>query len=219
MLTELFLNISLLGAEWVLYLLLILSILSITLIFDRIFFYRRSNKDIQVFHQSIRNAAEKQNWEQALKEIHNRQESQGGHCNDFATSLASSLIKQHSQKQDSKTDVYLELSHDSILQTRLNWEKHLSILATIGSNAPFIGLFGTVLGIIQAFHQLAIQTGQTSGPQLVMSAVSEALIATGFGILVAIPAVVAFNLFQRKVRAAVTEAESLKSFLIAKLGK
>jgi len=78
-----------------------------------------------------------------------------------------------------------------------------------------VGLFGTVLGIIQAFHHLNTQT--EAGMSAVTAGISEALIATAVGILVAIPAVVAFNLFQRKVKSALSEAEALKSFLIGKL--
>ena len=78
-------------------------------------------------------------------------------------------------------------------------DANLSILATIGSNAPFIGLMGTVLGIINAAHELTAEGGQYS-PNAVMSGVFEALVATAVGLFVAIPAVVAYNLFQRTVR-------------------
>ena len=108
-----------------------------------------------------------------------------------------------------------EIAQDSVLRARLAWERGLAILATIGSNAPFIGLFGTVLGIIKAFHDLSQQVG--GGAQAVTAGISESLVATAVGILVAIPAVVAFNLFQRKLKAALGEAEALKCFLIGKL--
>jgi biopolymer transport protein ExbB len=97
----------------------------------------------------------------------------------------------------------------------MEWERNLSVLATIGNNAPFIGLFGTVLGIIKAFHDLSQQA--TTGAATVTSGISEALVATAIGLLVAIPAVIAFNLFQRRVKTALAEAESLKSFLVGKI--
>ena len=75
-------------------------------------------------------------------------------------------------------------------------DANLSILATIGSNAPFVGLLGTVLGIIKAAHELTADTAQNN-PNAVMSGVFEALVATAVGLFVAIPAVVAYNLFQR----------------------
>jgi biopolymer transport protein ExbB len=80
-----------------------------------------------------------------------------------------------------------------------------------------LGLFGTVLGIIKAFHDLRQEAGV--GIQAVSSGISEALVATAVGILVAIPAVVAFNMFQRRVKASMNEAEALKSYLIGKLAE
>ena len=84
------------------------------------------------------------------------------------------------------------------LDLKLSLEKRLAILATFGNNAPFIGLFGTVLGIMQAFHDL----GQSSefGVKVVMEGISEALVATALGLFVAIPSVVAYNYFVRKIK-------------------
>lgn len=84
------------------------------------------------------------------------------------------------------------------LKLKLSLEKRLGILATFGNNAPFIGLFGTVLGIMQAFHDL----GQSSefGVKVVMEGISEALVATAMGLFVAIPSVIAYNYFVRKIK-------------------
>ncbi|MCC7440717.1 MAG: MotA/TolQ/ExbB proton channel family protein, partial [Bdellovibrionales bacterium] len=76
---------------------------------------------------------------------------------------------------------------------------------------------GTVLGIIQAFHNLSQNPSGGGLASTVTSGISEALVATAFGILVAIPAVVAFNLFQRRVRTAATEADALRAHLAAQL--
>jgi len=94
---------------------------------------------------------------------------------------------------------------------RLRLEKGLSVLATLGANAPFIGLFGTVLGIIRAFAYLGTQSGSSA----VMTGVSQALYATAFGLFVAIPAVVAFNIYSKKVRDLLSWTESLRDLLIA----
>ena len=75
-----------------------------------------------------------------------------------------------------------------IIQEKHKMDKGLVILGTLGNNAPFIGLFGTVIGIIKAFHDLA--QNPEGGPSVVMAGVSEALVATAVGILVAIPAVI-----------------------------
>jgi biopolymer transport protein ExbB len=93
----------------------------------------------------------------------------------------------------------------------------LVILGTLGSNAPFIGLFGTVIGIIQAFSDLA--SNPAGGPSVVMAGISEALIATAVGLIVAIPAVIAFNGFQRVVRRKLSNAEALKGLVIAHFSK
>jgi biopolymer transport protein ExbB len=88
-------------------------------------------------------------------------------------------------------------------------------LGTLGNNAPFIGLFGTVLGIIKAFHDLA--GGQAGGPSVVMAGISEALVATAVGLIVAIPAVVAFNIFSRRVRVRMSQAEWMAHLAVAEL--
>ena len=97
-----------------------------------------------------------------------------------------------------------------LAEERIRLGKNLAFLGTLGANAPFIGLFGTVLGIIQAFKDLGdtgVQSGETS--KVVMAGISEALVATAVGLLVAIPAVVAYNIFQRRVKRMLGEAESM----------
>ena len=94
-------------------------------------------------------------------------------------------------------------------------ERGLSILATVGSNAPFLGLFGTVLGIIQAFNDLAENTAEAS--EAVMAGISEALVATAIGLLVAIPAVVLYNGFSRWVKGRLGRSESLADLVLARM--
>ena len=108
----------------------------------------------------------------------------------------------------------------ALSRERARYEAHLTPLGTIGNNAPFIGLFGTVLGIIQAFHQLGkLDTSQAASNQLVMTAIGEALVATGVGIMVAIPAVAAFNWAKSSISARIKHAESLMRGVIASLGQ
>lgn len=106
------------------------------------------------------------------------------------------------------------LTRSYLTERRAGLEKGLTLLATIGSNAPFIGLFGTVLGIIQAFGELSSKQGGTAS---VMASISEALIATAVGLLVAIPAVVAFNAYQRRVREILAPCEMLRDEFVAQL--
>ncbi len=106
---------------------------------------------------------------------------------------------------------------------KLKLEKRLTYLGTVGNNAPFIGLLGTVIGIVGAFDELGKQKGSAAGavaqvaPEAVMTNISEALVATAVGLLVAIPAVAAFNWFQRIVRATLANTEALSHVLLAYL--
>lgn len=98
-------------------------------------------------------------------------------------------------------------------QEKSRLENGLTVLATLGSNAPFIGLFGTVLGIIQAFGALGNHQNNTAD---IMTGISEALIATAIGLFVAIPAVIAFNFFSRELKILLVNAEALKDLFLSR---
>ena len=215
MLSHLFLGMSLLGAEWVLYLLVVLSDFSITLIFERARFYKSASRELTGFRSQIRIFAAEGNWTAAQRTAEARVR-QGGATPDLEAQMAHALLSTEVSKRS--PDILSEVAQDPVGRARLLWERNLAVLATIGSNAPFIGLFGTVLGIIKAFHDLSNQTAG-GAPQTVTAGISEALVATAVGLLVAIPAVIAFNIFQRRVKSALAEAEALKSFLIGKLSQ
>ncbi len=219
MLSHLFLGMSLLGAEWVLILLVLLSVLSISLIFDRVLFYRAARSGLAEFREKIRSSVASGNWDSAEKTAKDRLQSMPKDRADLETEMTYELIQQSRGQNGKKSspEVLSEVARDAVYRARLGWDKNLAALATIGSNSPFLGLFGTVLGIIKAFHDLKQEAGV--GVQAVSSGISEALVATAVGILVAIPAVVAFNLFQRRVKASMNEAEALKSYLIGKLAE
>ena len=99
---------------------------------------------------------------------------------------------------------------EAIVHAKL--KRGLGSLATIGSTAPFIGLFGTVIGILHAFQQIATQ--KTSGIGAVAGGISEALVTTAFGLLVAIPAVMCFNYFTNKVESFDVEMDNSSSELV-----
>lgn len=103
-------------------------------------------------------------------------------------------------------------SYISLEKTKL--ENGFTALATLASNAPFIGLFGTVLGIIQAFGALAVMKSDSTQ---IMASISEALVATAIGLLVAIPAGIAYNIFLRKLKVIMQECESLRDEYISKV--
>lgn len=211
MLSQMFMGIALLGAEWVLYLLLLISVLSVAVIIERAKFFKNNQRKMDLLSNEIRAAAQKGKWAeiQRLLDAQPKEEKATSYSYALAEALSHLAETPHAEALD-------QISNDAILRVRKSWEKNLTVLATIGSNAPFVGLFGTVLGIIQAFHDIA-KTTATTGVQGVSSGLSEALIATAVGILVAIPAVVAYNFYNRRVKNALQEAEALKSFLIGKI--
>lgn len=99
---------------------------------------------------------------------------------------------------------------------RLRLERGLGFLGTLGNNAPFIGLFGTVVGIVMAFEKLG-QTTAANASSEVMSSIAEALVATAIGLAVAIPAVAAFNWFTRRIKAIHGNTEALSRVLLVHL--
>jgi len=101
------------------------------------------------------------------------------------------------------------LNELSVPDIKLILEKRLGILATFGNNAPFIGLFGTVLGVINAFATLS--KGSEFGVNAVMGGISEALVATAAGLFVAIPSVIAYNYFVRKIKMTLLKREAKAS--------
>jgi biopolymer transport protein ExbB len=92
-------------------------------------------------------------------------------------------------------------------------ERNLAFLGTVGNNAPFVGLLGTVIGIIRAFQELNQSQGQVSAG--LMAQIGEALVATAIGLLVALPAVAFFNLFQRVIKTRATRADALGREVLA----
>ena len=101
---------------------------------------------------------------------------------------------------------------------RMRLVRRLGFLVSLGSNAPFVGLLGTVIGIVQAFDQLQLAgTANGSGGAMggVMGAIAEALVATAIGLVVAIPAVAAFNAFQRRIKGILGNAEALRHIVLS----
>ncbi|MFH1618982.1 MAG: MotA/TolQ/ExbB proton channel family protein [bacterium] len=117
--------------------------------------------------------------------------------------------------RDMKKHELEELLGTKRQEERLRLEKFLGILGTMGNTAPFIGLFGTVIGIIKAFRDLALSG--TGGPTVVAKGIAEALVATAAGLAVAIPAVILYNYFQRKLKLIMTELEIFSIRLVIML--
>ncbi len=110
-------------------------------------------------------------------------------------------------------DTMKEYSSSALMAEKRNLEKRLVVLSTLGNNTPFIGLLGTVLGIMKAFRDLAAMGD--SGPAVVMKGISEALVATAAGLAVAIPCVIAYNALSKIVKDKLSCAEEISSILLA----
>jgi biopolymer transport protein ExbB len=135
------------------------------------------------------------------------------------TGLEAEVVRAALDAADGGPGSVAEMVACTIRRERPAYERGLGFLGTLGSNAPFLGLFGTVVGIIKAFADLGVGTAKGAGGAAVMSGLSEALVATAVGIFVAIPAVVAFNAYNRKLRGVVARAEALSHALAAHLQK
>jgi len=109
-----------------------------------------------------------------------------------------------------------ELMLTKLKEERLKLERFLGVLGTLGNISPFIGLFGTVVGIIKAFRDLA--ASGTGGPSVVARGIAEALVATAAGLLVAIPASILYNYFMRRLKVITVDMEISSARLLVMLG-
>jgi biopolymer transport protein ExbB len=119
-------------------------------------------------------------------------------------------------ERDRGVDAVAEAMNEEKGRARQEHERYLVVLGTLGNNAPFIGLFGTVLGVIGAFEDLR-EGGGGDAVETVHGSLSEALVATAVGLLVAIPAVIAFNYFNRRVRAAIAGTDEIAHVVLNEL--
>lgn len=207
--TELFLNFALLGAEWVMYVLIACSILSLTIIIERAFYFSKIRGDFGAF---VTELTSRLNSGDSLDKT-------AAWCSGqklLEAEVAAIGLEGSDKPIKSAEDAMMA----SIISSRSRMDKGLTILGTLGNNTPFIGLFGTIIGIIQAFNALAMNDSE--GPATVMAAIAEALVATAVGLMVAIPAVIAFNFYQRATKVRVNNSEAVSrivsTFLSRQIG-
>jgi biopolymer transport protein ExbB/TolQ len=197
------LSIALLGAEWVLWLLVVLSFISVMIIVERAAFFFAQRGDLRQLTDDVCRLIR----EGQTAEARTRLAAQP----QLAARVALAGLDAAGRGTDAVADALVAAK----AEMKMVMERNLAVLGTLGSNAPFIGLFGTVIGIIQAFHNLAHSSQK--GPAVVMESLSEALVATAVGLLVAIPAVIAFNYFQRRMRAVLMSTDALTHSVLSHL--
>jgi biopolymer transport protein ExbB/TolQ len=202
-LVERLLQSDILQAEWVLYFLLVLLALAIFVILWKTVYFIRNSRQATATRAAV------------------SQLVGGGDIDEFARELTEmpgieSSIIAHALRYRANGPAAVEQQMavaSGSAQQRM--EIGLTFLGTVGSNAPFVGLFGTVLGIIKAFRDLALETESASAA--VMAGISEALVATAVGLLVAIPAVVAYNYLRRQVKKTLVSSDALNQQLLFRL--
>jgi biopolymer transport protein ExbB len=199
------------GAGWVLWLLLALSVLSVAIMLERGWFYWSLRDDIAKLASDLRERLRSGDMEAARKRL------------ESSPSAEAAVVVAGVMEADRGSRSAEEAMQGATALQRQKLERRLAYLGTLGNNAPFIGLFGTVIGVVQAFESLGQQDTVASlqssamAPQQVMSAIAEALVATAVGLAVAIPAVVMYNVFQRHARAILANTEALTRVLLAHL--
>lgn len=203
MLIERLTKLALLGSSWVLYLLLILSVTSIATMVERWVYFARRSGDLEHLRKNVLTQLDEANIE-AVDELLAADRSL------HARVAREALRWLHGGPEAMADAVDAELS-----RVRAELEKGTNLLGTLGNNAPFIGLFGTVLGVIIAFHSLGQSGGNPSTMGGVMGGIAEALVATGVGLFVALPAVVAYNLIQKRIGQFEADAAALVKLISA----
>lgn len=202
MIVQSLLKISLLGATWVLYVLLALSVISIGATLERVLFFRK-NKD-----------AGKDLDEKLAKALYENDYAAVKRTLDQSRSLEASILRDALRWKKGGPAAVNDALESALGRARADLDRGATLLGTLGNNAPFVGLFGTIIGVIEAFSHLGA-SAQGAGMAKVMGGIAEALIATGVGIFVAIPAVVAYNVFQKKAGDIEGHAQSLARLVSA----
>jgi biopolymer transport protein ExbB len=203
MLEHKMLDFALLGAGWVLWLLVGLSVLCFAIGFERLLYLTLNTSPGAAFEAALSayfGGGSRTELEKKLVEMKGME----------ARVLASGLVAARKTPDAAPDAIAGTLAFE-----RLRMERGLVVIGTVASNAPFLGLFGTVLGIIKAFHDLSNAMHDNAG--VVMSGISEALVATAVGLAVAIPAVVLYNLLTRRIRETTGRLESLGSLVLSRL--
>ena len=200
-LTQSFVDFALLGAEWVMWLLIVLSVVSIAIMVDRALWFRGRDGDTAGARADLARATDDSARAALAKRWRN------------STAIPLQVAAVGLEAVPGGPDAAAEAMHGERARWRRDADKNLIVLGTLGNNVPFVGLFGTVLGVIKAFDDLKV--AGAGSETLVMAGIAEALTATAIGLLVAIPAVVAFNYFGRRLRVVMGGADEMAHAVLA----
>jgi biopolymer transport protein ExbB len=196
---ERLLALSHFGSRWVLWLLIVLSIAALAVVIERAVLFISSRDDTARLRIELRRLLRDKDLDLARRRL---EESPSFEARVAAAGLDADGVASAEERMQGESEL-----------CKLSMEKNLALLGTLGNNAPFIGLLGTVIGIVRSFRELQSSSGQVSAG--LMAEIGEALVATAIGLLVALPAVAAFNLFQRLIRARMGRATALAHEILA----
>ena len=207
---HLFLNA---GAGWVLWLLAILSVASVAISLERWRAYRRAEGNLIALAEGLATRLAQDSHTETIRWLE-ATGALGARVAAAGLRVADRGVRAAEKAMISRTALERE-----------GLERRLAFLGTLGNNAPFLGLFGTVIGVIEAFEELGHGTAGHAGAGAaghvasgaVMSAIAEALVATAVGIAVALPAVAAYNFLMRRVEQLLGGSEVLSNLVLAYL--
>jgi biopolymer transport protein ExbB len=180
------------------------SVIVLTFIFERWLFFKHTAIDADRFYIKIKDAFRNEGIEKAMTV-----------CNTSLSPLAA-VVKSGLEESDKSAHAASEMMDATAIEQRNKLEKNLNVLGTLGNIAPLIGLFGTVIGIIRAFHSLAVSG--SGGPSVISAGIAEALITTASGLAVAVPAVIFYNYFLRRVSTTMSEIEVVSKKVMVLMG-
>jgi len=200
------------GAGWVMWLMIGLSVLSVAVMLERGWFYWSLRDDIGRLARDLRERLRDDDLEGARKLL------------EASPSAEAAVVVAGLIEADRGSKAADEAMQGAAALQRMKLERRLAFLGTLGNNAPFIGLFGTVIGVVQAFEALgkqgataAAKDSAFTAPTEVMAAIAEALVATAVGLAVAIPAVAMYNYYQRLSRSILANTDALSHVLLSHL--
>ena len=197
-------------AKIVVVILFVLSVYSFGVMIDRFLMYNNARKQSRLFVQQVAGALKDGKLDEAIAIAERNKKSH------IAKVVATGLSEFQSASQQVSDAEVIEAAkrglERSVAIVHAEMKRGLSALATIGSTAPFVGLFGTVVGILNAFKGIA--ANKATGLSAVAGGIAEALVTTAFGLLVAVPAVWAYNYFTNKVEAFDVEMDNSSMELI-----
>ena len=198
-----------LNAAWVLWLLIVLGLLSLAVMVERAIFFIGLRANVRALSEKL-DSLLRTDVPGALAFLR------------ASRSPAAAVAAEGLKHADLGPAAAEKAMIGAVALERARLERGLAFLGTLGNNAPFVGLLGTVLGIIKAFQVLGVDSGGAAeavdvASKAVMVGVAEALIATAVGLIVAIPCVAANNYFQRRIHSMLTTTEALRNLVLAHL--